>query len=306
MENTYDLIIVGAGPAGLTASLYAARYKIKHLVIGDPFASMICESHLLENFPGFEKISGLEFITKLSQQVKNYGIEINSAKVVRLTKKDLFQVKLNTGQEFFAQSLIIATGTERKKLTIPGEKEFLGRGVSYCATCDAPLFKGKTVAVIGGANSALMAADLTSQYAQKVYLIYRGKEFRAEPIWQERIKENKKIVSVFERNVIEIKGEEGIKEIILDQEYENKKSLKVDGVIIEIGAEPVLGIIKDLGVEVDEQGSIKIEKDGSTNIAGIFAAGDVTNGSNKFRQVITACAEGAIAALGVYNYLKKK
>ncbi|MFN3301808.1 MAG: NAD(P)/FAD-dependent oxidoreductase, partial [Patescibacteria group bacterium] len=187
MENKYDLIIVGAGPAGLTASLYAARYKINHLVIGDPFASKICEAHLLENWPGLKKITGLELIQRILEQVREYKVEIINEKVVEIKKENLFKVKLNSGQEFFAKSLIIATGMERRRLAIPGEKEFLGKGVSYCATCDAPFFKEKVIAVIGGANAALMAADLLSRYAKKVYLIYRGKEFRAEPIWQERI-----------------------------------------------------------------------------------------------------------------------
>ncbi len=300
----YDLIIVGAGPAGLTASLYASRYKIDHLVIGNPFSSLICEAYLLENFPGFEKISGLEFIEKLIKQVKKYKVEIIQEEVLKIKKNDLFKVETDSKKIFSSKSLIIATGTERKRLFIPGEKEFLGKGVSYCATCDAPFFKRKIVAVIGGSNSALMAADLLAKYAEKVYIIYRKKEFRAEPIWQERIKNNKKIILIFERNIIEIKGKEKVEEVILDQEHENSRSLKVDGVIIEIGQEPVSKLVKEIGVELDKQGLIKIKRDGSTNIKGLFAAGDITTGSNKFRQVITACAEGAIATLGVYKYLR--
>lgn len=307
MTNNYDLIIIGAGPAGLTASLYAARYKINHLVIGDPFAATICEAHLLENFPGFEKISGIELMTKLSKQVRNYGVEIKTAKVVQLAKKvrDLFEVKLNTGEEFSARTLLIASGTERKRLAIPGEKELTGKGVSYCATCDAPFFKNMDVAVIGSGSSAVMAADLAANYAKKVYLIYRSKELKAEPIWLERIKEKSKIVYLSETNIKEIKGKNKVEEIVLDKEYQDKNSLRVGGLIIEVGVEAVSEFLKSIGVELDESGYVKIQASGSTNVSGVFAAGDITTGSNKFRQVITACAEGAVAALGVYNYLKK-
>lgn len=306
MKNKYDLIIIGAGPAGLTASLYAARYKINHIVIGNPFASTICEAHLLENFPGFEKISGLEFITKLSQQVKNYGVEIKTANAIQLAKNGLFKVKLNSSEEFFSKTLIIATGTKRRRLVIPGEKELTSKGVSYCATCDAPFFKNMDVAVIGGGSSAAMAADLASQYANKVYLIYRGKELKAEPIWLERLRDNPKVIYIAETNVKQIKGANKVEEIILDKEYQGKNSLKVRGVIIEIGVEAVSDILKSIGIELDEKGYVKIQDSCSTNIPGVFAAGDVTTGSNKFKQVITACAEGAVAALGVYNYLRKK
>ena len=305
MKN-YDLIIIGAGPAGLTASLYSARYRINHLVIGDPFSSLICEAYFLENYPGFEKISGIEFIEKLKNQVEKYGVEILKEKVIKIEKNEFFKIKTESGKVFLSRSLIIATGTERKRLNIPGEKEFLGKGVSYCATCDAPFFKNKIVAVVGGSNSALMSADLLSKYAKKVYIIYRKREFRAEPILKERIEKNKKITCLFERNIVEIKGKGKLEEIILDKEYENKKSLKVDGLFIEIGQQPLSKIFEEIGGELDEDGLIKINKDCSTNIKGIFSAGDITNGSNKFRQVITACAEGAIAALGVYNYLKNK
>lgn len=305
MEKNYDLIIIGAGPAGLTASLYAARYKINHLVIGDPFSSMVCRIHLLENYPGFEKINGLEFMERLTKQVKSYGVEIIKEKTALIRKNDLFVVKTELEKEFFAKTLIIATGTERKRLIIPGEKEFLGKGVSYCATCDAPFFKNMAVAVIGGGGSAVMAADLAAQYANKVYLIYRDQELRTEPILIERLKENSKVVFLAETNVKEIKGKQKLEEIVLDREYQGKNSLKVEGLFIEIGIKAVSDILKSIGVELDENGYVKIKSDGSTNVDGVFAAGDITTGSNKFRQVLTAAAEGAITALSVYNYLRK-
>jgi len=302
----YDLIIIGTGPAGLTASLYAGRYRIKHIIIGDPFSALIGEAYLIENFPAFKKISGLELIEKLISQIKDYGTEILPEKVIKIYKNNFFKVETNSGKIFTSKSLIVATGTERKKLNIPGEKEFLGKGVSYCSTCDAPLFKNKTVAVIGGSNSALMAAQVLSSYAQKVYIIYRKNIFRAEPIWQERIKKNKKIISIFERNVVKIKGKEKIEEIVLDKDYQGKKVLKVDGLIVEIGQEPASSLVNEIGVELDRDGYIKILPNGSTNIPGVFAAGDVTTGSNKFRQIVTACAEGAIAAFSVYQYLQSQ
>ena len=305
MENKYDLIIIGAGPAGLTAALYASRYKVNVLVIGDPFASTVCGAHLLENWPGTEKISGLELVQKMAAQVKNHGVGILNENIINLEKKDLFVVRTREGKEFSAKTIILAVGTERKKLTVPGEKELLGKGVSYCATCDAPFLKGKDTAVIGGGNAALMGADLLAAYAKKVYLIVRGKELEGEFIWQEKIKNNSKIEIIYERAVAEIKGQDRVEEIILNQDYQGRKALKIQGMIIEIGSEPISGWFKKVGIETDANGYVKINQDGSTNIKGIFAAGDITNGSNKFRQVITSSAEGAIAALGVYNYLKK-
>lgn len=301
----YDLIIIGAGPAGLTASIYASRYKIKHLIIGQPLNSQMTKSFLIENYPGFKSISGLELIQRFVKQAKSYGVEILEKNVKEIKKEKKFEVITEDDKIYQTKSIIIASGTEKRKLLIPGEKEFLGKGVSYCATCDAPFFKDKIVAVIGGSDAALSTAYLLAKYAQKVYLIHRKKDFRAEPIWQEKIKENKKIIPLFERNVIEIKGNQKVEELILDNEYQKSRSLKVDGLFIEIGLKPLSELAKNLGVELDEEGLIKIKNDGSTNISGIFAAGDITTGSNKLRQIITACAEGAVAAFGVYNYLKK-
>lgn len=302
----YDLIIVGAGPAGFTAALYALRYRINLLIIGDPFASSICGAHLLENWPGTEKISGLELIQKMTDQVKNYGAEILSDNVVNLDKKESFLVETKANGEFSAESIIIATGTERKKINIPGEKEFLGRGVSYCATCDAPFFKNKKVAIIGGGNAAMMAADLSADYADQVYLIVRDKTLVGEAVWQEKTEYNSKIKIIYQNSLSQIKGQDKLEEIVLNQEINGQKELKVQGLIIEIGSEPISSWLKDVGVETDERGYVKIKKDGVTSCPGVFAAGDITDGSNNFRQVVTASAEGAIAALGVYNYLKKK
>lgn len=306
MANQYDLIIIGAGPAGLTAALYASRYKINLLVIGDPFASTVCGAHLLENWPGTDKITGLELIQKITNQVKNNGVEILNENVTQIEKKDFFAIKTKENKELLAKTIIIATGAERKKLVVSGEKELIGKGVSYCATCDAPFLKNKEAAVIGDGNAATMAADLLAQYANKVYLVVRGKELMGEAIWQEKVKDNDKIEIIYERMVTEIKGQKSVEAIILNQEYQGQKELKIQGVLIEIGSEPVSGWLKEIGVKIDEKGYVKINADGSTSVNGLFAAGDITNGSNNFRQVITASAEGAIAALGVYNFLKQK
>lgn len=307
--TNYDLIIIGAGPAGLTASIYASRYKIKHLLIGQPFKSQIFEAHLIENYPGFLSISGVELIQKFVEQVKSYKTEILEEEVIEIKKekvksKNIFEVKTRTGKIYKTKSLIISLGTEKRRLALLGEKEFLGKGISYCAVCDAPFFKNKITAVIGGSDAALNSALLLANYAKKVYLIYRKKEFRGEKILQEKVKKEKKIISIFETNLIKIEGKNKLEKIILDKEFQGKKELKLDGLFIEIGSEPLSKLVKNLDVELDEQGLIKINSDGSTNVVGIFAAGDITTGSNKFRQIITACAEGAIAALGVYNYLK--
>jgi thioredoxin reductase (NADPH) len=306
----FDSIIIGAGPAGLTASIYAARYKLKSLVIGNPIQSMATEAYLIENFPGFKSISGIELIEKMVEQAKNLGVEIIEEEVVEIKKKKIkdkneFEVKTKTGKKIRTKTLILALGTEKKRLDVPGEKELLGRGISYCATCDAPLFKDKIVAVVGGANSALMAADLLSSYAKRIYLIYRKKKFRADPIYQEKIKKNKKIIPILETNIVKINGKDKIERVVLNKKYQKSELLKIDGLVVEIGSEPNTKLISHLKVATDANGYLKIKPDGSTNVAGIFAAGDITTGSNKFRQVITACAEGAVAAFGVYNYLKQ-
>jgi thioredoxin reductase (NADPH) len=295
----YDVIIIGAGPAGLTAALYASRYKLKTLVLGKNHGGFISEAYEVCNFPTYEKIKGYELSDKMVEQVKRIGAEIKAEEVKSIENKgNHFVVKANSDYE--GKKIILALGTERRKLNAPGEKEFLGRGVCYCATCDAPFYKNKTVAVIGGSDAALTAALLLSEYANKVYIIYRKEKFqRAEPAWIELIDKNEKIEKIFSANVTEIYGGEKVEGIRLD----NGKNLELKGVFIEIGSFPEDKITKNLELE-REEGFITVNKKHETNIKGIFAAGDITN--NILKQVITACADGARAAFSVYEEIKRE
>jgi len=303
-KNIYDLVIIGAGPSGLAASIYASRYKIKHLVLGAEMGGQMNEIWSIENYPGFVSISGTELIQKFIEQAKNLGGEIKMEAVSAIVKEnDLW--KIETGNEaYLAKTILLAMGTVYRKINIPGEKELIGKGVSYCATCDGMFFREKTVAVIGGGNSAIVSAIQLSQFAKKVFVIYRGEKVSAEPFWVDKVAENEKITVITNTNVLEIKGSEKVESLVLDDAYQDSKDLKVDGVFVEIGSDPGVGLALQVGVEVDDKQFIKVNSDQSTNIPGIFAAGDITTGSNKFRQVLVASAEGAIAAEGIFKYLK--
>jgi thioredoxin reductase (NADPH) len=304
-NKIYDLIIVGSGVAGLTASVYASRYRLDHLIFGVETGGQMNEIHSIENWPGIVSISGRDLMQNLVQQVNNFGIEIRNDSISAIGKKtdDLFEVETSRGK-YQARTVIMAMGTSYKKMNIPGEKELTGKGVSYCATCDAMFFRNKVISVIGGGNSAAVAAITLSDFAEKVYLIYRGERLPAEPIWVEKIAANPKIEVITGTNIIEIKGEAKVEKIILDKPYNDKTFLAVDGVFIEIGSEPGIELIRKLEIETDEQNFIKVGKDQCTNVPGIFAAGDITTGSNKFRQLITASAEGALAANSAYKKVK--
>lgn len=307
MENSYDLIIIGAGPAGYTASIYASRFKLNNLVIGEISGGLANEAHKIENYPGFIEISGMELMKKFRAQAEHFGGQIINDTVIEVKKsKDEFEIKTRSEKIFSAKALILALGSSYKKLNVKGEKEFLGKGVSYCPTCDGMFFKDKVVAVIGGADSAVMAAIHLADIAKKVYLIYRKEKLRAEPIWTERAEKNKKIEIIYKTNVLEITGKTKVEYIVLDKPYQDKRELALDGIFIEIGSVPNSVLIKDLDLSADEEGFIKIKDDGSTSVKGIFAAGDVTTGTNKLRQVITSAAEGAIVAKSAFNFLKNK
>jgi thioredoxin reductase (NADPH) len=305
MKNkVYDLVIIGAGPAGLAASIYASRYKIDHLVIGKEPGGQAIEAHKVENWPGTISISGQELTGKMRSHAEKLGAEILMDSVSRLKKTgDTFEITTHASQ-YQAGNIILALGMEYRKLQIPGEAELKGKGVSYCPTCDAPFFRDKVVAVVGGANSAASAALLLAEHASKVYLIYRGEKLKVDPVYEEKISQNGKIEVIFNINVEEIKGGKAVEKIILDKNFRNEKELDVQGVFIEIGSEPGVELAKQVGVSTDEQGFIVVNPDQSTDISGIYAAGDATTGSNKMCQILTATAEGAIAAGSVYKKIQ--
>ena len=300
-----DIVIVGGGPAALTASIYASRYGVKNLVIGKAFGGEMANAHLMQNYPGYEKISGAE----LSQKIRDHADSYDKAELKQETVKEI--VKNNKGfkvttdsNEYEAKTVILAHGTQRRKLKIPGEEEFIGKGVSYCATCDGPLFRNKIVGVVGGGNAAVTAAIMLTEYASKVYLIMIEKEAIAEEVWIQKMKENDKIEVIYETSVVKVDGEGLIKEIELNKNYKESKKLSVGGLFVEIGSEPDKFFIESLKLETGFGGKIKVTKRGETNIPGLYAAGDVCDMFNEFAQVILAEASGAAAAYGAYNYLK--
>lgn len=306
MGKTYQLVIIGAGPAGLAASIYASRYGISHAILGSILGGQISETHLIDNYPGMEDMSGFEFSQKWGRHAQKYGVEILPKRVRAIKKtENAFEAEIDGGEKFIAETILLATGTKRRKLDIKGEETFTGKGVSYCATCDGFFYKNKTVAVVGGSDSAAGAALYLADIAEKVYLIYRRDKLRAEPHWVKLIEKNRKIEVIYNTNIIEISGENKVEKVILDKPYKERSEIKTDGIFIEAGSDPNIDFAKDLGIEVDEDGYVKINSDASTSMPGVWAAGDITDGSDKFRQVITAAAEGAIAARSIYKYLKK-
>ena len=303
----YDLIIVGAGVAGMSASIYASRYKISHLIFGETLGGQGMLAGTVENYPGYVSISGPELMKNFVNQVKHYGVEIKQEKVGGLAKiENGFEATTDKGK-YQAKTLILAMGASFRHLNIPGEDKFLGRGVSYCTTCDIPLFRDKVVAIIGGGDSAVTGAIHASAFAKKVYIIHRRNEYRAEPVWVEKLKQSKNIEEILSTQITQISGGEKVESISLDKPYQGSQILKVDGVFIEVGQVPSSVLVGQLGVELDERSYIKVNPGMVTNIAGVFAAGDLTaiQGGILFRQFITAASDGARAAASVYQYLHK-
>ncbi|MEM7818336.1 MAG: thioredoxin-disulfide reductase [Candidatus Aenigmatarchaeota archaeon] len=306
MENIWDVIIIGAGAAGLTASIYTCRRSLKTLVISLDIGGLTNLAENIENYPGyFPENSGANLMQKIYQQALKNGANFEFGEVERVEKEnDFFKVILKNGNEFFSKSIIVASGSKPRKLNVPGEDKLIGKGVSYCVTCDAPLFKDKVVAVVGGGNSALEGALVLSSYASKIYLIHRREEFRAEEIIVDKVKKNSKIELVLNCVVTEIIGEKNVEKIsVKNLKTNEERKLDVKGVFIEIGHEPSVDFIKHL-VKTNERNEIIVDLDMKTSCEGIFAAGDITN--IKYKQAIIAAGTGAIAALSAYDYLMRK
>jgi len=303
--NNYDLIIIGAGPAALTASVYASRYKVNHVVIGQNMGGMMTQAHKICNWPGEKEISGFDLGIKMKEHAESYGAKIIETKVSQIRKVDNLFIADVDGVEYSAPTILLATGTIHHSLGLPNENKYLGHGLSYCATCDAMFFRNKNVGVIGGGNSALTAALHLAEIASKVYLIVRRDSFRGDPVWIEQAENNNKIEIIFNTNVSEMIGEKKLEAIKLDKEHNNSDQLLIDGLFVEIGSSPQTEFFDALKIDIDPQNYINVSADQATNIPGIYAAGDITGGSNQLHQVITACAEGAVAASSIFKYLQK-
>ncbi|MFW9771667.1 MAG: NAD(P)/FAD-dependent oxidoreductase [Promethearchaeota archaeon] len=298
LEKVYDIIILGGGPTAIACAIYAARFALDVLIIGKVFGGLIATTHLVENYPGITSTSGQGLMDMFKDHMNSLNIPYISDEIRSIEKADDYFILYSFFQKFKAYSICIATGSERRKLGIPGEEGFAGRGVSYCATCDGPFYKDKTVCVIGGSDSAAKEALFLAQNVKKVYIIYRGDDIRAEPINKKRVLENEKIEIIYKTNVIEIKGENNVHSVVFD----NGKELNVDGVFIEIGSIPNSDLAKRMGIITNDNGEILINRKSETNIPGVYAAGDVANAP--FKQAITGVAEGVIAAYSAFEYLK--
>ena len=316
IKEKYDLVIVGAGPAGCSAAIYARRFELETLIVAKELGGLIVDAEIVDNYPALPEIPGSQLGNKFLEHAKKYMTNILMGEVENIEKKDSsFLVKTVDGRTLEAKAVILATGEKHRKLNVPGEEELLGRGVSYCGICDAPLFKNRVVAVVGGGNVAFSDAQLLAKHAKKVILIHRRNWFRADPIEVKRVKENSKIEILTPYIVREIKGDMKVEKLLLEKTKEvggeviptgELKEIEVDGIFVDIGLVPNSELAKKSGVAVDERGYIIVDDFMRTSVEGIFAAGDVTDKGSKFRQVVLAAAQGAIAAISVYNYLKSK
>jgi len=298
----YDLIIIGAGPAGLTAGIYAGRKKINAIILTEKIGGQAL-AYTIENYPGAPKISGLELVNKAKKQVEEYGVTIKEGIIITAIKKKDggFLVETENGS-FEAKAIIIATGKIPRKLNVPGAKEFEGKGVSFCTICDAPLFSGKSVAIVGGGNAALISAMDLTPYAEKIYVLQHRERFIGDEILQEKLRKSQKVELITNAETSEIKGKEFVEKIIYeDLASGEKKELAVGGVFVNIGYIPNTSFVKNF-LKLNEQSEIIIDPwTNETSVKGIFAAGDATN--IPYKQYIVASGEGAKAALSAYHYI---
>lgn len=302
----YDVVIVGLGCAAYTAAIYTARYKLSTLVVGLEEGGMGMTAAEVGNWPGDIDIKGPDLMERFKNHALSFEqVEHKVAKVSKISKADaFFQITLDSGETVEGKTVIFATGSNKRHLGVPGEREFSGKGVTYCATCDAFFYRGKDVAVIGGGDSAVEGAAIAAQVARKVYLVHRRMEFRAEPYWVDRVRARDNVFFVLERSMVEVIGDAKVTGLKLDKEFEGSDVVKVDGIFIEIGADPAVDLPKALGCAIDERGYLAVDAGMRTNIEGVYGAGDVTNSSNYFAQFTTAAGEGAVAANSVFQYLQ--
>ena len=296
----YDIIIIGAGPAGLTSAIYARRAAKSVLVLeAKSYGGQIINTLDIENYPAESHISGFDFATKLYNQAKDLGTEIVFEKVVDINNKDNIKEVITTKNTYQGKTIIIATGSENRKLGLSNEDELVGKGISYCATCDGAFYKDKTVAVVGGGNTALEDALYLSNIANKVYLIHRRDEFRGEESTVNLLKEKNNIEFIYNSNITKLNALEKLDSIEVTNKDGSIKTIEVDGLFIAVGRIPENENFAKI-IEVDENGYIKASENCHTNIPGIFVAGD--NRVKEVRQLVTATSDGAIAATAAVKY----
>ena len=300
----YDLIIMGGGPAGVAAGIYAARKKINFILLTDTFGGQSVISDDIQNWPGILHIAGWEMAKRFKEHLEAVGASFREGEKISGLKKDGsgFEVSTEAGETYQAKTILVALGSRRKKLGIPGEAEFEGKGVFYCAICDAPLIKEKTAAVIGGGNAAVGAVIDLLPYASKIYLLVRSDSLKADAVSVDQIKNNPKVEIIFNAESQEIKGDKFLESLVyFDKLSSQTKELKLDGIFVEIGSVPNSDILKDL-VKLNERGEIIVDcRTQKTSCEGIWAAGDITD--SPYKQNTISMGDGVVALLNIYDYL---
>lgn len=300
----YDLIIIGAGSAGLPAGMYASRYKLKNIIIGEMPGGALSTSHCVENFPGVLSAPGAEIMDNFKKHAESAGSEILQDRVEVVSKigENHFSVSTMGGKNFDAKRILLATGNTYKMLGIPGEKEFYGQGVSYCATCDGNFYKNLTVGVVGAGNTAITEALYLAEIAKEVHIFVRGDLIRAENIWTEKANNTSNIIFHMNTQVTEVQGNMmGVTGVILN----TGENLTLDGLFVAIGSTPITHIVDNLSPQKDGEWCLVVDQRQETTIPGLYAAGDVTTNSNKFRQTIMSAAEGCLAANSIHEDILK-
>jgi len=297
----YDLIIVGAGPAGVTAAIYAARKELKFTIISPEVGGQLLKTSIIENYPGYQEILGIDLARKFEEHFAEFKFDFHQEEVFALGKTENFFSIKSAQSEFKTKSIIWATGSKPKKLEIPREKELTAKGVTYCTTCDGPFFKNKDVVVVGGGNTALESILQLSQIAKKVYVVNLAGEFTGDKILIKKVQKLNNVETFLKTQVLEIVGENVVEGLRI-QNKEGKKTLKIQGVFVNIGYTPQSFLLKKL-VKITDYGEIKINAKGETSFPGIFAAGDCTNIA--YKQIITSAGAGATAALSAFAYLSR-
>jgi len=303
-DNLYDVIVVGGASAGLTAALYASRQNLKTLVITKDIGGQALLTDRIENYPGVDAIGGFELISKFEEQTKAFGTQFVYDEVSSIEEQDnvCFAVKTHT-RAYDTCAIILAFGKTPRDLGVPGEEKLKGKGVSYCAVCDGPLYKGKTVAIVGSGDTAIDAASLLSNLAGKVYLIHTWEKPLGDEETLQNLKNNSKVELIPYSHVVEILGDRSVNGVLIeDSKSKQRKEVRGDGVFVELGYVSKTDFLRNL-VRLNGRNEIEVDKECATSHSGIFAAGDVTD--VPFKQVVISAGQGAIAALSAYNYIQR-
>jgi alkyl hydroperoxide reductase subunit F len=299
-----QLVIIGGGPAGISASIYAVRKKMDFVLITKEVGGQVIKAGNIENYLGYAMVDGIILVEKMMEHMRKLGVEPILDEVVDVERlSDGFEVRTASGQSFKTRTILFCTGSEHRRLNVPGEKEYTGRGISYCYTCDAPFFKDKKVAVVGGGNSGFEAAEQLLNYASTIYLLEISDQFRADEVLREKVLGNEKVIPLLRHRVVSAEGDGMFLKAIVVEDLEKGRTYKLDveGLFVEIGLEPNTKLAQKLGVLLNNRGEIIIDCNNRTSERGVYAAGDCTNIFAK--QIITAAGDGAKALLSIYHDL---